>query len=1099
MYCRICAVLVSVLLLGFPGISAAESIARFDLPAQPLADALRAVGDQTNRNVFFNPKLVAGKQAPALQASLTVEKALDALLKGSGLKYELASDGTVTVRRIADREAADRQGGPADQMRMALLEDEASQKTHDAAVRDSKSQVVVQGERDRPVPFSTNNLDLTRTEDDALPFQVFDARDIALSGAPDVQEFLRNRLPQNFTAYIALEETGDLNGLGRGTANMRGWDETETVFLLNGRRMPAEYQGLSGDTNSSTPDLRGIPLASIERIEVLSSAGSAIYGAGATGGVINIITRRDFQGGQVALNYEAPQHSDAPRRNLDLSYNLPLKRGFGLRLGASYSDVEPMLAGDRADVTASRWFALGMERSPAQIIVPQSGNPLLTSTQRFGATPNIRATSTSGNLFSSITGAPASNFTSVPVGSAGAVPLSGYQPGVYNLEMGDGNTGTFLYGQDSPVGVYSDSRVLTLGLDKALGERWDWSLDARYSEISRVLRDGQSDLAFNQSGSLSSGPLVPAGAPTNPFGQNVYVLLVDPNMPVLRDSAEDVSWTVSSTLRGAIGEWHGFFDVSYSHNRNQSLNYEFLEPIGGWTAAFNSGAYNPFVDPRVAPAAAPGFYEDYTLTRSTTDSATRTYQTSLKASGPLFNLPAGSLQLTVGVEGSRVERYRNSIIPSSYLNSLTGDDASPLSPPRNINLNNPVRNFGFDSHAGYAELTAPLLAAAQNIPLVRKLELFASGRIDRMERDGFRSQLSLFGPTPEGVPVKYTHTSSIHALGLRYEMPEGIMLRVSRSIGIKPPGMTQITPDANPPTNNITGLYDPLRPDWGTTTTPTGLLAPTMYVSGGNPDLDPEGTRSTNFGLIFTPERVRGLRLSVDYLESVRDSAIFSFSASSYGVQSLINLESELPGLIQRGTPDASGVGPINFVDLRFLNLNQIASKSLDFTVEQRVENVGGGRLVFTASATKNLSFKVQVSRTAPPEEQVRNVNGIRSQQIKWNGNAQLRWEGPRWSVGWSARYFDYLLTHPQYLVFQGADRVPAELEHDLNVNYRAPNTPDPRGAQWLLSGTSFTFGVKNVFDRTPRFYAASYARGVAPYDSVVGRSLWMRVSKDFM
>jgi len=240
-------------------------------------------------------------------------------------------------------------------------------------------------------------------------------------------------------------------------------------------------------------------------------------------------------------------------------------------------------------------------------------------------------------------------------------------------------------------------------------------------------------------------------------------------------------------------------------------------------------------------------------------------------------------------------------------------------------------------------------------------------------------------------------------------------------------------------------------------------------------------------------------------LESVRDDAIFAFSTNQTGAQEAINLESEVPGIVQRGTPDASGAGAITFVDLRNTNLRQIASKSLDFTLEQRLDNVLGGRLVLTAIATRNISFKVQASNTGPAVEQVRNVTGsFYSRQIEWNGNAQVRWEGPRWSVGWSTRYFDYILvqqptTNPTlHTVLQGSDRAPRAFSHDLNVNYRAPAVQNPRGLQSLLAGTSLTFGVKDVFDRTPRFWAPANNRGVAPYDSIMGRSVWMRMTKDF-
>src|SRR5690606_2704408 len=104
-------------------------------------------------------------------------------------------------------------------------------------------------------------------------------------------------------------------------------------------------------------------------------------------------------------------------------------------------------------------------------------------------------------------------------------------------------------------------------------------------------------------------------------------------------------------LRGVFGAWRGFLDISYSNNENSRTDRNFHEPVGGWTAAFMSGAYNPFVDPRVAAPAAPGFYEEYVLYQRLILGASRTYQASLKGSGPLLTLPAGDLQLTAGLEG----------------------------------------------------------------------------------------------------------------------------------------------------------------------------------------------------------------------------------------------------------------------------------------------------------------------------------------------------------------------------------------------------------------------------------------------------------------
>ena len=79
-----------------------QSLARFDLPAQPLADALKAVADQTSTNVLFDRKQIEGLNAPALRAQMTVQDALARLLTGSGLVPKFVSETTVVLAVAAE-------------------------------------------------------------------------------------------------------------------------------------------------------------------------------------------------------------------------------------------------------------------------------------------------------------------------------------------------------------------------------------------------------------------------------------------------------------------------------------------------------------------------------------------------------------------------------------------------------------------------------------------------------------------------------------------------------------------------------------------------------------------------------------------------------------------------------------------------------------------------------------------------------------------------------------------------------------------------------------------------------------------------------------
>lgn len=163
--------------------------------------------------------------------------------------------------------------------------------------------------------FGSANIDLSRSRDDILPFNVFTGEDIERSGASDLAEFFRNRMSQNFNVNIPEEDllagrvasgsaSAGLNALnisgGGGAQGTLGVDEL--VVLVNGRRLPNQYIGISS-IDVTTGNFRGIPTTAIERVEYLSSAASAIYGQGATGGVINIITKNTYRGGSISLGY----------------------------------------------------------------------------------------------------------------------------------------------------------------------------------------------------------------------------------------------------------------------------------------------------------------------------------------------------------------------------------------------------------------------------------------------------------------------------------------------------------------------------------------------------------------------------------------------------------------------------------------------------------------------------------------------------------------------------------------------------------------------------------------------------------------------------
>ena len=150
----------------------------------------------------------------------------------------------------------------------------------------------------------------------ATPLTVFKAEEFVKQGLTTAQEVL-DRIPANQASFGAANAVGgNASGLptgGQATADLRGLGGDKTLVLLNGRRLASHpYDGASVDLNL-------IPVAALERVEVLRDGASAIYGTDAIGGVINFITRRSVQQTTVAIETVLPQDTGGRERRANVT------------------------------------------------------------------------------------------------------------------------------------------------------------------------------------------------------------------------------------------------------------------------------------------------------------------------------------------------------------------------------------------------------------------------------------------------------------------------------------------------------------------------------------------------------------------------------------------------------------------------------------------------------------------------------------------------------------------------------------------------------------------------------------------------------------
>lgn len=184
------------------------------------------------------------------------------------------------------------------------------------------------------------------------PVEILTRKDIQKTGATSINELIRS-IPS-----IDIFDQGELasnSPAGSGTSNiqMRGLSSDNVLILLNGRRLPVNALYDSSGAGAAF-DINMIPVSMVEQIEVLKDGGSAIYGADAVAGVINIKTRKDYKGLDASVGYGTSSRSDAKEKTAGLSVgfgNLQTDR-YNFSVGVDLLKRDPIYRGDR-DLTDS--------------------------------------------------------------------------------------------------------------------------------------------------------------------------------------------------------------------------------------------------------------------------------------------------------------------------------------------------------------------------------------------------------------------------------------------------------------------------------------------------------------------------------------------------------------------------------------------------------------------------------------------------------------------------------------------------------------------------------------------------------------------------
>jgi iron complex outermembrane receptor protein len=985
----------------------------YNIPAGELVPALQRFARQSRMQVIYSAANLRGRRTAGVRGEMTAAAALQRLVAGSGAQLVQDSSGAYLVR--TDQQSGEAQAGGA----------AADDESVDAA-QVGVAEILVVGSR-------SQNVDIRRSEDDPQPYIVFDSDDIERSGATSLEQFLQQQLTAA-TNVINNGAGGGIAGPSFSRITLRGLSSSETLILIDGHRAssPAIFGTLS------QTDVTGIPLAAIERVEVLPTTASGIYGGNATGGAINIVLRRDYTGVEVRGSHSTTTSGYTPRTRLSATSGIGLGGGdTNILLSASYSSGGSLLLRDRLRIIRARRDRI-RNNDPQSFLSP--------FTQPLGSTPNIYSLDGS-NLVLRNGVALGSAFTSVPEGYRGVTVDGGAalvsRAGTFNWDFASTSQGP----DATQVALIAQPTVISgsLLLRHALTSEISVFFDASASR----------DETFFPSSAISQFYYLPAAAPTNPFLQDVFV-----RAPV--DVEENIGGrNTARRLRGVSGvlwqispRWSLGLDYTWDQTR---VKVQLPSTSRAFASAVSGGAVDILADASVAPYP----IEQYPIVPiSVTSPITSTLNDlSLRVGGSLFSLPGGRVAVT-GAVAHRQERV------ATAFNFSIASSATTVYPARSQSVD-----------SAYIEVTVPIFSAANSQPGFRELEIQLASRAERYKNVARESQL-YFGdaPPPPGQEYVNEFTSFNPTIALRWAPTEWVAFRASYGTGFLPPGLDQVTPQF---LGFDTPVVDPRR---GNSTT----LVP--YQIGGNPNLRPERSESFSLGLILTPRIVPGLRMSLDYTNLEKRDNITSFPNFQQG---LVDNEELFPDRVIRGPRNVGDPvgwpGPIIGVDASVLNIARANIEAWDMRITYDRRLPSGANLELSLNTTYQPRLERVIVEGLPTID-------FSSLSPQLRATSTIAWSRGGTTLTGSMRYFGSYRVEDNYILGQGrGGRVSDQAYLDLTARYDIP-----AGSGRAFQGMSVELAVSNVFNSAPPFDSSNPFGYYSPYADMLLRTVQIGLRKRF-
>jgi outer membrane receptor protein involved in Fe transport len=993
----------------------------------------------------------------------------------------------------------------ADELRSGVAQP-ASTAPAAGAATDEVATVVVTGSRIRRADLETTT-----------PITVVDTRAIETRGGLLPSDLLTSlpsvaNLPENETRLGSSGARGDNANL-----NLRNMGATATLILINGRRMAINpfTAGLSQAVN-----INHLPTQGIDRIEVLRDGASSVYGSDAVGGVINYVLKRDVQGVEALVRHGHPEAGGGRSLQAALSFGTRFADGRGRLFGS----IEGLWR-EETLLTQRDFSRTSLNVDRARPPFNALGGPFDGRSAR-GFWPTFRVgTSTANVFFRPVNGTP--SLTTVaptraanpeffldlnPFGYAAPATTRGNLFATAEFDL-TANVTAF-----AEFGFYKSSSTM---------QRQPLALNAPTSDQLMVM---PIDNPYNPYGSRFFHP---TGAPNAdgtprlvgaPRTVSFTQMTIRDLAPERIDTEADVHRIVGG-LRGRVGDTSWDWEASIFHNKVTGTDDAFPDVreslLQAAIARTDANAYNPFGHTFRVEGNAVVVDRRHINPKSVVDTFAAVYSRNaesaitsgdLRATGTLFTLLGVEVKAAAGVE-HREEKLADVRPPFSGENPAN----SGLDPLNNDFLLHPPRPDVIGERqvtSAYAEFVAPLITRERGVPFVDSLELTASARHER------------YGDFGETTKPK---------VGVNWRPARWLMLRASYNEGFMAPSLAALYTSPRWSITAGAGDLDAYRNPF----TNEGPYVKRTYF-GGNPNLKPQESEGTTYGLVLDVPFVRGLSFTVDAWKIDRTNLLGQRStaqidesdAALLRAWTRAQIAAGVPanqidvgaGATYKGDPDverfaltpedraafaawnaanpnnpAAPAGRIFARFQPFVNLSTSEHRGVDFGLRYAPPRQAWGRIAITSDWSL---LDRSLTTLAPANVAPTTNNGLYADgAAKWRGTTNVNWDMGPWNAGLGVYYVGKThdsgatttqaiyesLGKPSYIEpFFTAGRTLHRLVIDpvvtmnLSVGYQF-------GDAWpaWVGDTRVRFAVANLTDEAPPL-----ASGAFGYDPGVSQTL---------